>query len=144
MLALLTMVLDCAKGAVAVLIGAQFGPDMAVISGAAVFLGHLFPPWLRFKGGKGVATAGGVLLAIAWPVGLLTLAAWLAIAFVLRYSSLAALVACATAVIAGWLLVDPQRAELITLIAVLVIVRHHGNIRRLLRGEESKIKLSKG
>jgi acyl phosphate:glycerol-3-phosphate acyltransferase len=143
MLALLTMVLDCAKGAVAVLLGAQFGPDMAVISGAAVFLGHLFPPWLRFKGGKGVATAGGVLLAIAWPVGLITLAAWLAVAVVLRYSSLAALIACATAVVAGWLLVDPQRAELITLIAVLVVLRHHSNIRRLLHCEESKINLNK-
>jgi acyl phosphate:glycerol-3-phosphate acyltransferase len=143
-LALLTVVLDCGKGAVAVLIGAQFGPDMAVIAGAAVFLGHLFPPWLRFKGGKGVATAGGVLLAIAWPVGLITAAAWLAVASVLRYSSLAALAACATAVIASWLLVDPQRAELITLLALLVALRHHSNIRRLLRGEESKIKLSKG
>jgi len=144
MLALLTVVLDCAKGAVAVLVGAQFGPDMAVIAGAAVFLGHLFPPWLGFKGGKGVATAGGVLLAIAWPVGLITMAAWLVFAFALRYSSLASLVACATAVIAGWLLIDPQRAELITLIAALVVLRHHGNISRLLRGEESKIKLSKG
>jgi glycerol-3-phosphate acyltransferase PlsY len=143
-LALFTVVLDCAKGAVAVLVGAQFGPDMAVIAGAAAFLGHLFPPWLGFKGGKGVATAGGVLLAIAWPVGLLTAAAWLAVAFALRYSSLAALVACATAVVAGWLLIDPQRAELITLIAALVVLRHHGNISRLLRGEESKIKLSKG
>jgi glycerol-3-phosphate acyltransferase PlsY len=142
-LAALTVVLDCGKGAVAVLVGAQFGPDMAVIAGAAVLLGHLFPVWLGFKGGKGVATAGGVLLAIAWPVGVLTAAAWLAVAVVLRYSSLAALVACAVAIIAGWLLLDPQRAELITLIAVLVIVRHHGNIRRLLRGEESKIKLSK-
>jgi acyl phosphate:glycerol-3-phosphate acyltransferase len=144
MLAALTVVFDCGKGAVAVLIGAQFGPDMAVITGAAVFLGHLFPPWLGFKGGKGVATAGGVLLAIAWPVGLLTAAAWLIVAFALRYSSVAALIAGATAVIAGWLLLDPQRAELITLIAVLVVVRHHTNIRRLLRGEESKIKLSKG
>jgi acyl phosphate:glycerol-3-phosphate acyltransferase len=144
MLALLTVVLDCAKGAVAVLVGAQFGPDMAVIAGAAVFLGHLFPPWLGFKGGKGVATAGGVLLAIAWPVGLLAAAAWLVVAFVLRYSSLAALVACATAILLGWLLTDPQRAELITLIALLIVLRHHGNIRRLLRGEESKIRLSKG
>jgi acyl phosphate:glycerol-3-phosphate acyltransferase len=143
LLAALTVVLDCAKGTVAVLAGAEFGPDMAVISGAAVFLGHLFPVWLGFKGGKGVATAGGILLALAWPVGVLTAAAWLAVAFVLRYSSLAALVACAAAVLLGWLLLDPQRAELITLIAVLVILRHHANIRRLLRGEESKIKLKK-
>ena len=144
MLALLTLLLDCAKGAVAVLVGARLGPDMAVIAGAAVFLGHLFPIWLGFKGGKGVATAGGVLLAIAWQVGLLVAATWLAVAVLLRYSSVAALAACAAAALAGWLLLDPQRAELITLIAVLVVLRHHGNIRRLLRGEESKIKLSKG
>jgi acyl phosphate:glycerol-3-phosphate acyltransferase len=142
-LALLTLLLDAAKGVVAVLAGAQFGPDMAAIAGAAVFLGHLFPVWLGFKGGKGVATAGGVLLAIAWPVGLIAAAAWLVVAVVLRYSSVAALAACAAAVLFGWLLTDPQRAELITVIAVLVILRHHGNIRRLLRGEESKIKLSK-
>jgi len=142
-LALLTVLLDAAKGAVAVLVGARFGPDMAAIAGAAVFLGHLFPIWLGFKGGKGVATAGGVLLAIAWPVGLIAAAAWLVVAVVLRYSSVAALAACAAAVLFGWLLADPQRAELITVIAVLVILRHHGNIRRLLRGEESKIKLSK-
>ena len=142
-LALLTLLLDAAKGAVAVLAGARFGPDMAAIAGAAVFLGHLFPIWLGFKGGKGVATAGGVLLAIAWPVGLIAAAAWLVVAVVLRYSSVAALAACAAAVLFGWLLADPQRAELITVIAVLVILRHHGNIRRLLRGEESKIKLSK-
>jgi glycerol-3-phosphate acyltransferase PlsY len=142
-LALLTLLLDAAKGAVAVLAGARFGPDMAAIAGAAVFLGHLFPIWLGFKGGKGVATAGGVLLAIAWPVGLIAAAAWLAVALVLRYSSAAALAACAAAVLFGWLLTDPQRAELITLVAVLVVLRHHGNIRRLLRGEESKIKLSK-
>jgi len=142
-LALLTLLLDAAKGAVAVLAGARFGPDMAAIAGAAVFLGHLFPIWLGFKGGKGVATAGGVLLAIAWPVGLIAAAAWLVVAVALRYSSAAALAACAAAVLFGWLLTDPQRAELITVIAVLVILRHHGNIRRLLRGEESKIKLSK-
>jgi glycerol-3-phosphate acyltransferase PlsY len=142
-LALLTLVFDCAKGAVAVLIGAQFGPDIAVIAAAAVFLGHLFPIWLGFRGGKGVATAGGVLLALAWPVGLLAAVTWLVVAFALRYSSLAALAACIAAVVAGWLLTDPQRAELITFVAVLVAVRHHANIRRLLRGEESKIKLGK-
>src|SRR5476649_1695608 len=105
-LALLTMLLDGAKGALAVVVAARFGPDMAVISGAAVVLGHLFPVWLGFKGGKGVATAGGVLLAIAWPVGLIALAAWLAVAVLLRYSSAAALAACATAIVAGWLLTD--------------------------------------
>jgi glycerol-3-phosphate acyltransferase PlsY len=142
-LALLTLVLDCAKGAAAVLIGQQFGPDITVIAAAAVFLGHLFPVWLGFRGGKGVATAGGVLLALAWPVGLLAAATWLVVAFTLRYSSLAALAACLAAVLSGWLFTDPQRAELITFVAVLVMVRHHANIRRLLRGEESKIKLRK-
>jgi glycerol-3-phosphate acyltransferase PlsY len=142
-LALLTLVLDCAKGAVAVLVGRQFGPDITVIAAAAVFLGHLFPVWLGFRGGKGVATAGGVLLALAWPVGLLAAATWLVVAFVLRYSSLAALAACVAAVVVGWWLTDPQRAELITFVAVLVVVRHHANIRRLLRGEEGKIKLRK-
>src|SRR5258708_30045790 len=76
MLALLTVVLDCAKGAAAVLVGAQFGPDIAVIAGAAVFLGHLFPPWLGFKGGKGGATAGGVLLALPRPVRLPAAGGW--------------------------------------------------------------------
>ena len=145
MLALLTLLLDGAKGAFAVLVGSQFGPDMAVIAGACVFLGHLFPVWLGFKGGKGVATAGGVLLAIAWQVGLLAVATWLVVAATFRYSSLAALAGCIAAPIYGWVVThDPQRIELIALIAVLVVLRHHGNIRRLLRGEESKIKLSKG
>ena len=145
MLALLTLVLDGAKGAFAVLVGTQFGPDIAVIAGACVFLGHLFPVWLGFKGGKGVATAGGVLLAIAWQVGLLAVATWLVVAVVFRYSSLAALTGCLAAPVYAWLVThDPQRTELIALIAVLVVLRHHGNIRRLLRGEESKIKLSKG
>jgi glycerol-3-phosphate acyltransferase PlsY len=144
MLAALTVVLDCAKGVVAVLVGAQFGPDMAVISGAAVFLGHLFPIWLGFKGGKGVATAGGVLLAIAWQVGVLAAAAWLAVAVVLRYSSLAALVAAVASVAVADILVDPARAGLIALIAVLVILRHRDNIRRLVAGTESRISFGQG
>lgn len=140
-LALSTLLLDFGKGLLAVLVADQLGPDMAVIAGAGVVLGHLFPVWLRFRGGKGVATAGGVLLATAWPVGVIALAVWLALALALRYSSLAALAAALAATLAGWLILDPQRAELVTLIAVLVILRHHQNIRRLIRGEESKIKL---
>src|SRR5690349_9659434 len=89
-LALLTLLLDLGKGAVTVLVAQAFGPDIAVIAAAFVVLGHLFPVWLRFKGGKGVATAGGVLLAIAWPVGLLALATWLLVAVLSRYSSLSA------------------------------------------------------
>jgi acyl phosphate:glycerol-3-phosphate acyltransferase len=143
-LALAVLLLDSGKGAIAVLLAARLSEQAALAAGLGAVLGHLYPVWLGFKGGKGVATAGGVLLAIAWPVGVLAAAAWLAVAFLLRYSSLAALVSCAAAVLFGWLLTNPHRAALITLIAVLVVLRHHGNIRRLLRGEEAKIKLSKG
>lgn len=143
-LAAATLILDGAKGAVAVLIvGAFGGQDMAVLAGAGAMLGHCFPVWLGFKGGKGVATALGILLAIAWPVGLLACLTWLVIAVVFRYSSAAALAALALAPVYAWLLADPQRAFLAALIAVLVWIRHHENIRRLLKGEESKIKLGK-
>src|SRR5260221_14624368 len=111
-LALLTLVLDFAKGAVAVLIGAQFGPDITVIAAAAVVLGHLFPVWLGFKGGKGVATAGGVLLALAWPVGLLAAAPWLVVALALRYSSLSAPASFLAPGPVGSLLTHPQRAAM--------------------------------
>jgi glycerol-3-phosphate acyltransferase PlsY len=144
-LAALTLVFDCGKGAVAVLVGSLFGPDMAAIAAAGAVLGHLFPVWLRFKGGKGVATAGGVLLAYVWPVGLAALATWLAIAVATRYSSLAALTAAALAPVYTWLLTRAlQPTEVVTFVAVLVVLRHHQNIGRLFRGEESKIRLSKG
>lgn len=139
LLAALTLILDGAKGAAAVLIAAQFGPDMAVLAGAGAFLGHLFPVWLKFRGGKGVATFLGVMLAIAWPVGIACCLTWLAVALVLRYSSLAALVAAAAAPLFAYWLADWQRMELATAMAVLVFVRHHANIRRLLKGEEPKI-----
>jgi glycerol-3-phosphate acyltransferase PlsY len=142
-LALLTMLLDVAKGAVAVLIGQNFGPEIAVTAGAGVVLGHLFPVWLGFNGGKGVATAGGVILALAWPVGLCAVAIWLILVVAFRYSSVAALAATAAAPVLAWFLTDTPRTALIAAIAVLIILRHHENIRRLLRGEESKIQLSK-
>jgi glycerol-3-phosphate acyltransferase PlsY len=143
-LALLTMFLDIGKGVAAVLVAQSYGRDMAIAAASGVVVGHLFPIWLGFKGGKGVATAGGVILAIAWPVGAVAVVIWLALAFAFRYSSLAALAAAASAPFAAWFLTDPPRTALIGGIAVLVIFRHHQNIGRLLRGEESKIKLSKG
>ena len=96
-----------------------------------------------FKGGKGVATSGGILLALSWPVGLLALAIWLAVAVALRYSSLAAIAAAVAAPFLAVWLADKQIAEVAAVLALLVIVKHHQNIRRLARGEESKIKLSR-
>ncbi|MDP6345003.1 MAG: glycerol-3-phosphate 1-O-acyltransferase PlsY, partial [Alphaproteobacteria bacterium] len=108
-LAALTLILDGGKGAAATLLAGLYGPDMAVLAGGAAFLGHLFPVWLRFKGGKGMATFLGVMLAIAWPVGLACCLIWLAMALVLRYSSLATLVAAAAAPLYAWWLADWQR-----------------------------------
>ena len=148
-LAGLTLALDLSKGLAAVLIGADWGGDAALAAGGAVILGHMFPVWLGFRGGKAVATALGVLLAIAWPVAIAAAALWLATAIVSHYSSLAALVgAVAAAALAAVMvesgMVDPARAWLIAGIALLVIVRHHENIRRLLAGTESRISFGKG
>ena len=144
-LAALTLALDAGKGVAAVLIGAQFGPDMAAIAAVFAFLGHLFPVWLGFRGGKGVATAGGILLAYAWPVGLAAIATWLAAAAATRYSSLAALIACLAAPVYAWLLTrEIQPTEVVAFLALVIILRHHANIRRLVRGEESRIRLGKG
>ena len=143
-LAALTLVLDAGKGAVAVLLGANFGPDMAAVAAAFAFLGHLFPVWLGFKGGKGVATAGGILFAYAWPVALAGIATWLIIAVTTRYSSLAAIVAAALAQVYAWYFTrEFQQTEVVLFLALVILLRHHANIRRLIRGEESKIKLGK-
>jgi glycerol-3-phosphate acyltransferase PlsY len=143
-LAAATLILDGGKGAVAVgIAGWLGGPGLAVIAAGAAVVGHLFPVWLRFKGGKGVATTLGVLLAIAWPVGVVACLAWLLVAFTLRYSSLAALVAIGISPLVAWGLADAPRAILALLMAVLVFARHHENIRRLTTGTESKINLKK-
>jgi glycerol-3-phosphate acyltransferase PlsY len=143
-LAALTLLLDAGKGAVAVLAARSLdpddlGPDLAMIAGAAAVVGHLFPVWLRFRGGKGVATGLGVWLALACPVGLAACATWLAVAVLTRYSSLASLIAIAAAPLYALALADGPRAALGVLLAVLIILRHHANIRRLVTGREPKI-----
>lgn len=139
-LAALTLVLDAAKGAAAVLVGLHYyGPDISIVAGAGAMLGHLFPVWLKFRGGKGVATALGILVALSWQAGLGALAVWIAVAAVFRYSSLAALVATAATPPLLYWLAEPQKAEFSILIVVLVWVRHWTNIRRLLTGAETKI-----
>jgi glycerol-3-phosphate acyltransferase PlsY len=144
-LAALTLLLDFAKGLGAVLFAQEeFGPDMAIFAGFGVLLGHMFPLWLRFKGGKGVATAGGVLLALySWKIGLAAFATWLIVAAISRYSSLAALAACMVAPAYTYFLTRRLDAtEIVGLICLLVALRHRANIARLIRGQESKIKLS--
>jgi glycerol-3-phosphate acyltransferase PlsY len=142
-LAALTLLLDIGKGALAVLLAGHYGPDMAVLAAGGAVIGHIAPIWLGFKGGKGVATALGVLTALAWPVGVLCALTWLIVAAVGRISSLAALIAMAAAPVYAYLLVDPQRAELALFVGILVWVRHYENIRRLLKGEEPRIGGSK-
>jgi glycerol-3-phosphate acyltransferase PlsY len=139
-LAAATLLLDGLKGAVAVLIFRLLGPPGAMYwAGLGAVIGHLFPVWLGFKGGKGVATSYGVLIALSWPVGLAAGAVWLAAAAALRISSLAALISFALAPVLAWFLADAPTAELALIIAVLVFARHHTNIRRLLAGSEPRI-----
>lgn len=138
-LAALTLAFDLGKGSIVVLIGARFGPDMMVITAIGVVLGHIFPIWLKFRGGKGVATTFGVLLALSWPVGLMCCLIWLFVLACFRISSLSALVALVIAPLCAWWLADPQRMEITTLLAVLVWIRHMGNIRRLIQGNEPRI-----
>ncbi|MES2967942.1 MAG: glycerol-3-phosphate 1-O-acyltransferase PlsY [Pseudomonadota bacterium] len=135
-----TLILDAAKGGVAVLVArGTVGPDAAQVAALAAFLGHLYPVWLGFRGGKGVATFLGTLLALAWPVGLAVCATWAVSAAVTRISSLAALIAAALA--PAWLILF-ERAEMVVLaviLATLVYIRHAANIARLRDGTEPRI-----
>jgi glycerol-3-phosphate acyltransferase PlsY len=142
-LALVTLIGDGGKGALAVglawwLTGSA---EYAAIAGGAAFLGHLFPVWLKFKGGKGVATFFGTVIAIAWPAGLLAGATWLVVAAIFRLSSLAALTAAALAPLYVFLTGQTPEAKLwlAVFMAVLIFIRHRENIRRLLKGEEPRI-----
>jgi len=140
----LTLALDLAKGLAGVWIGALWGAGPALAAAGAVVIGHMYPVWLGFRGGKGAATALGVLLALAPTVALVAGAIWLATLAAFRYSSLAALVAAIGASAAAALIVDPARALLIAGLALLVILRHRENIRRLIAGTESRISFGQG
>nr|WP_238282785.1 glycerol-3-phosphate 1-O-acyltransferase PlsY [Methylobacterium goesingense] len=138
-LAVATLLGDALKGTFAVLIAGRFGTETALVAGLGAFLGHLFPVWLGFKGGKGVATFLGVLLALS-PPGLLAFAAiWLGLAFTLKYSSLAALAASALTPLVLWALGQPSVAILFLLLAALLWWKHAPNIRRLIDGTEGRI-----
>lgn len=153
-LAIATLLLDAGKGAAAYLVVQALFPGvpaLAAIAGGAAFLGHLFPVWLGFKGGKGVATFFGLLLAAAWPLGLLAGATWLLVAALFRMSSLAALVAAAMAPLFALLPLPvlglPASGPILALslaTAVLIYIRHHENIARLLKGTEPRIGAKKG
>ncbi|MEO1790460.1 MAG: glycerol-3-phosphate 1-O-acyltransferase PlsY [Pseudomonadota bacterium] len=138
--AFLTLILDAGKGGIAVLLArAAVGEDAAQVAGLCAFLGHLFPIWLQFKGGKGVATFLGTLLALVWPVGLAACATWLVTALIFRISSLSALAAAALSALWAFLLGFPQMIVLPLALAVLVFVRHGANIKRIAAGTEPRI-----
>ena len=139
-----TLILDGGKGAVAVLIAMAFAaPDAAQLAALAAFAGHCFPVWLRFQGGKGVATFLGILLAITWPVGIAACLTWLVTAVALRISSLSALVAAALAPIWAALLGYSSISGLAAALALLIFYRHSANISRIIAGTEPKIGASK-
>jgi glycerol-3-phosphate acyltransferase PlsY len=135
-----TLVCDAAKGAVAVLFAASLhGTVAGVFAGLGAFLGHVFPVWLRFHGGKGVATFLGIMLALVWPVGALAIATWLAVAALSRISSLAALVAAALTPLYMMLYGAGLQAMLALVLAVFIFALHRENIRRLASGTEPRI-----
>jgi glycerol-3-phosphate acyltransferase PlsY len=139
-LAVATLILDVLKGAVPVwLAGRYFGPDMAVVAGLGAVVGHCFPVWLKFLGGKGVATALGVVLVLTPLVALIALVLFVAITALTRYVSLGSVLGAASACVIAWLLGHVQAAELYLALAALITAKHAGNIRRLLTGTESKL-----
>ncbi|RVD53633.1 MAG: glycerol-3-phosphate 1-O-acyltransferase PlsY [Mesorhizobium sp.] len=138
-LAAATLLLDALKGTAAVLIAGHFVPETAVWAGLGAFLGHLFPAWLGFKGGKGVATYLGVLIGLAWQVVLIFAVVWLVMAFLFRFSSLAALTAAVVVPIALYVMSTPQVAALFVVMSIIVFIKHRANISRLMAGTEGKI-----
>ena len=143
-LALATLICDMLKGFFPVLVAWRFGAEAATAAALGAILGHIFPVWLGFKGGKGVATAGGVLLAYAWPMAVAAVLTWIVMALLFRYSSLAAVTAAIVAALYAWILQPEGVAPIAVLvITLLVIWRHRTNLSRLIHGEEDKIALRK-
>jgi glycerol-3-phosphate acyltransferase PlsY len=141
-LAALTLLADAVKGTIPILIMKDLGGETAgLVAGLAAFAGHLFPVWLGFKGGKGVATTSGILFGLYWPLGLIFLAVWLVMAVLFRISSLSALTATALSPLWAWLLAKPSFVLPLVLIGALIWIMHRANIARLMKGEEAKIKL---
>jgi len=139
-LAAATLVLDALKGTVAVIISGYLGgPDAAMLAGLGAFLGHIFPVWLDFKGGKGVAVYIGILIGLIWPAAVVFCAIWLALAFAFRYSSLSALTASVITPLFLWWLGHVALAVLFTVLTVLLFFMHRENVKRLLAGTEGKI-----
>jgi acyl phosphate:glycerol-3-phosphate acyltransferase len=140
-LAALTLLGDAGKGVLAVLLArAIWGEAAGALAGGAAFAGHLFPVWLRFKGGKGVATALGVMLAASWPVGVLALLTWIVVLAIFRISSLSALTAAVLSPLYAALVHAPEPVRwLILFAAVMVVLRHRPNINRLLKGQEPRV-----
>ncbi|ALV29052.1 glycerol-3-phosphate 1-O-acyltransferase PlsY [Pannonibacter sp. Q-1] len=139
-LAAATLLGDALKGTVAVLIaGHFFGPSAAMLAGLAAFIGHIFPVWLGFKGGKGVATYLGILLGLSWQAGIVFALSWILAAYLFRFSSLSALIASLISPIVLVLLGQMQLALVFALLTAFLWAKHHENIRRLLSGTESKI-----
>jgi len=157
-LALLTVLLDAFKAGFAAWLAyhfvsgeefyflgyaTKFNVFASLLAGTCGILGHMFPVWLKFKGGKGISSALGFLLVTYWPIGLIALGIWLLMAFMFKYSSLSALTAAVVVPFATYLLAPPIYTFFYTVVVLLVIIKHHANIRRLLKGEESKISFKK-
>lgn len=157
-LALLTVLLDVFKAAIAAYAAEKLVPSFEIyvggyatttnmiagqLAGLAAIIGHMFPVWLKFKGGKGVASAFGLLLATCWPLALAALGVWLIMAFIFRYSSLAALTAAASVPVFSFFMLPPPDTVFYIAIVLLVIAKHHANISRLIKGQESKISFKK-
>ncbi|KQZ98521.1 glycerol-3-phosphate acyltransferase [Mesorhizobium sp. Root157] len=138
-LAAATLLLDALKGTAAVLVAGHYGAEFGLYAGFGAFLGHLFPIWLGFKGGKGVATYLGVLIGLVWQVALIFAAVWLVMAILFRYSSLAALTAAVIVPIALWFVATPAIAGLFAVMSAILFFKHRANISRLMAGTEGRI-----